>query len=262
MKILKKLIPAISIIIPVYNEEQYIVKLLESIKKQDYPKIEIIIADADSTDKSVEKALEYNAVVVPGGTPALGRNNGAMIAKGEYLMFIDADVILPEKFISNAVNSFDNKYYEIATFKFLPLSDLKIDELIFKVTNIIIKLSEKFHPLAPGFAIMCTKRIFRKVNGFNEDLKLGEDHDFVEKSSKFAKFGVIEDVNLNVSIRRFEKEGRMNLVKKYINAELFRSIKGKITDDKFDYIFAEYESKKELSDFESILESFLQKLSG
>lgn len=261
MKILKNIIPKISIIIPVYNEEQYIVKLLESIKKQDYPKIEIIVADANSTDKTIEKALEYNAIVVPGGMPAKGRNNGALKAEGEYLFFIDADVILPKKFISNAVKYFDDTYYEIATFKFLPISDLKIDELMFKITNIIIKLSEKIHPLAPGFAIMCTKRIFRKVNGFNEDLKMGEDHDFVEKASKFAKFGIIDDINLNVSIRRFEKEGRINLVKKYINAEIFRFFNGKITENNFDYSFADYDSKKELSDVESSLETFLEKLS-
>ena len=77
-----------SIIIPTYNEEEYLPVLLESIKKQDFDDYEVIVADANSTDRTREIAEEYGCIVVDGGLPGVGRNNGARVAKGEYLLFL------------------------------------------------------------------------------------------------------------------------------------------------------------------------------
>ena len=73
----------LSIIIPTYNEEEYLPVLLDSIKSQSFDDYEIIVADANSTDKTREIAESYGCIVVAGGLPAVGRNNGAKIAKGE-----------------------------------------------------------------------------------------------------------------------------------------------------------------------------------
>ena len=69
----------LSIIIPTYNEEEYLPVLLESIKEQSFDDYEVIVADANSTDKTREIAKEYGCIVVDGGLPAVGRNNGARI---------------------------------------------------------------------------------------------------------------------------------------------------------------------------------------
>lgn len=76
-----------SIVIPTYNEEEYLPKLLESIKMQSYDDYEIIVADANSNDRTREIAEEYGCIVVEGGLPAVGRNNGAKVAKGEIILF-------------------------------------------------------------------------------------------------------------------------------------------------------------------------------
>ena len=73
----------ISIIIPTYNEEDYLPALLKSIQRQNFKDLEVIVADAHSTDKTLEIAKKYNCKIVPGGLPAVGRNNGAKIAQGE-----------------------------------------------------------------------------------------------------------------------------------------------------------------------------------
>ena len=73
----------LSIIIPTYNEEEYLPVLLESIKKQNFNDYEVIVADANSTDRTREIAKEYGCLIVDGGLPAVGRNNGAKVAKGE-----------------------------------------------------------------------------------------------------------------------------------------------------------------------------------
>ena len=81
----------ISIVIPAYNEERYLPILLDCIKKQTYKNHEIIVADANSTDSTRQIAKKYGCKVVKGGMPGIGRNNGAKAAKGEMLLFLDAD---------------------------------------------------------------------------------------------------------------------------------------------------------------------------
>ena len=82
----------LSIIIPTYNEEKYLPILLESIKKQSFEDYEIIVADANSTDNTRNIAQEYGCIIVDGGLPAIGRNNGANVAKGDILLFLDSDL--------------------------------------------------------------------------------------------------------------------------------------------------------------------------
>src|SRR5687767_6578001 len=100
----------LSIIIPTYNEEEYLPFLLRSIQAQSYKDYEVIIADASSTDKTRAIAAEFGARVVQGGLPGAGRNRGAEAAKGENLLFLDADVILPDPwFLQMTVGEFEKR---------------------------------------------------------------------------------------------------------------------------------------------------------
>ena len=91
--------PKFSIIIPMYNVEQFIARAIESVANQSYKNIEIICVDGDSHDKSAEVAqkfaLQDSRVQILQNKSNLGtfatRNNGALSAKGEYLLFLDAD---------------------------------------------------------------------------------------------------------------------------------------------------------------------------
>ena len=60
----------LSIIIPTLNEESYLPKLLNSIKKQDFQDYEMIVADAGSKDKTIEIALASGCKISSGGLPA------------------------------------------------------------------------------------------------------------------------------------------------------------------------------------------------
>ena len=93
----------LSIIIPTYNEEEYLPVLLDSIKEQNFKDYEIIVADANSEDKTREIAEEYGCTVIEGGMPAVGRNNGAKIAKGEYLLFLDSDLKLTDEYLGDVL---------------------------------------------------------------------------------------------------------------------------------------------------------------
>ena len=91
----------ISVVIAVFNEEKYIHNCLSSLIKQEYKPLEIIVVDDGSTDKT--KGMIKNKVSVfelkHQGT-ALSRNFGVSKAKGQIIVFLDADMEFPPDFIS------------------------------------------------------------------------------------------------------------------------------------------------------------------
>lgn len=236
--------PRISIIIPTLNEEQLLPKLLESIKKQTFTDYEVIVADAGSSDNTVTIAKEYGAVVVPGGLPGVGRNRGAEASKGEFLFFLDADVILPEDFLEKALNEMEEQFVDLATCEFRPLSDLRMDRILFQLSNLFVRINQKFNPRAAGFCIFISSRLFRRIGGFDESIRLAEDHDLVERASKFRPLYFLKSTYIYVSIRRLEKEGRFSLIEKYLLVELHLLTKGKIKDSSpIEYEFANFQKK-------------------
>ena len=92
----------LSIVIPCYNEVDHIGALLDSIARQTFnlKDMPVIIADAGSVDGTLGFLEEYqqhsdlNILVIPGGLPAYGRNRGAWMTDSEYILFLDADVVL------------------------------------------------------------------------------------------------------------------------------------------------------------------------
>jgi len=94
-------LPKISVVMPVYNEGNKIERCLRSIREQDYPqdKIEIIFVDDNSSDDSVKKAKKFNITLVKNGAHDydIGKSLGIQKAKGEYVLFLDADNILTRK---------------------------------------------------------------------------------------------------------------------------------------------------------------------
>lgn len=242
----------ISIVIPTLNEQEYIPKLLESIKKQTFKDYEIIVADASSRDNTRRIAKKYNAGVIKGGMPGVGRNNGAKVAKGEFLFFFDADIKLPRDFLQKSYHELKKNKIELATCRFVPLSNLKIDKVLHDFVNMSIRLSQSTEPRAPGFCIFVTKSLFDKVHGFNEKIKIAEDHDFVKRAHKFKPLRVLKSTKIYVSVRRLKKEGRLNLIKKYLLVEMHIRFGADLTKEIVKYEFANFK-KSEASNFEKKL---------
>ncbi|MCK5283834.1 MAG: glycosyltransferase [Nanoarchaeota archaeon] len=235
----------ISIVIPALNEENYLQKLLQSIKQQTFKDYEVIVADAGSTDNTVNIARRYGAKVVKGGMPAIGRNRGAEAAKGDFIFFIDSDVKLPKRFLEKAYNEVQERYLELATCEFRPLSNLLIDKVMHDFANMYIKLSQFSNQHAGGFCIIVTKRLFERVKGFDESIKLAEDHEFIKRASKYRPLRVLNSTEIKMSVRRLDKEGRLKLIKKYMHSELYRLFKGELKEDVIEYEFGNFDKKQE-----------------
>ncbi len=238
------LMPKISIVIPSLNEEEYLPKLLKSIKAQTFTDFEVIVADAGSKDRTVEIAKENGARVVPGGMPGPGRNRGAEVATGEFLFFFDSDVILDPHFLENAIKEMEDRFLELATCEFLPESDLRLDKVLFKLANLSVKINQFLTPRAAGFCIFISRRLFKRVGGFDENVKLAEDHDLVTRASQYRPLRMLNNVTLTVSIRRLRKEGRFSLIGKYIQVETHLILKGKVTEDIVEYEFGNFEKQE------------------
>lgn len=234
----------LSIIIPTLNEEKYLPDLLESLKKQDFSDYEVIVADAGSEDETVKMANAYGCRIIKGGLPAKGRNSGAKVAIGEVFLFLDADTVLSEKFLSNSLTEFADRNLGIASFQLSPFPRRKITSFFvdFFYNKMIIFFEKVLPHSATG--IIVRKDVFEKIAGFDEDIKLSEDHDLARRAVKYSKFGIIRSEKLFVSDRRFRKDGWISTGIKYFLCELYITFLGPVKSDIFKYRFNHYKDKK------------------
>nr|WP_298561232.1 glycosyltransferase family A protein [uncultured Prevotella sp.] len=97
----------ISVVIPLYNKEASIKQSLMSVLSQSYQDFEVVIVDDGSTDNSVAKVEEIQdsrirLIRQENGGPSKARNTGVKNAKGEWVLFLDAD----DELLPNALNVF------------------------------------------------------------------------------------------------------------------------------------------------------------
>jgi glycosyltransferase involved in cell wall biosynthesis len=121
--------PFVSVIVPEYNEARSISRCLDSIRNQRYPRdrIEIIVVDDGSTDESSSIASTYNNVRViyqANSGPSAARNAGVRFASGDLVAFLDADDVVEDRWLAEAVPFFANRDVAAAGFLEKPLNEL------------------------------------------------------------------------------------------------------------------------------------------
>jgi len=221
----------VSIIIPTFNEEIYLPRLLESIGKQDFDDYEVIVADNHSHDRTRSVARSHGARVVEGGVPGIGRNRGAEAARGEYLLFVDADTVLPEGFLSDIMTRFEKDFIDICVPWIRPIDGAKpIYRTIFQFSNTFFKLMEVIQPQGLGVCILTTRRLHNRIGGFSERVRVSEDFDYINRASLVGRFRVYSHVYVYHSVRRYQAEGVGNLVQKQFKSGFIYLFTGKAYD--------------------------------
>ncbi len=234
----------LSIIIPTLNEEDYLPMVLASIKNQKLTDYEIIIADAGSKDTTLEIARQYDCVVTEGGLPARGRNNGAKVARGELLFFLDADSILPDSFFEKSLEEYSTRKLDMASFCLHPYPEKALSTFSVNVFyNYMIIALEKLLPHA-AVGILVKKELFETLKGYDETIMLAEDHDLGRRAAKIARFGIIRSVKIFVSDRRYKTDGWLSVGVKYFLCELHTIFIGPVRSNIFNYKFAHYKKPK------------------
>ncbi len=173
----------VSIVIPAYNEQDYIGVTLASIRKYaPTTPYEIIVVDNGSNDNTVEIVHHYLARVVncPEGTIAAVRNKGVSESRGDILVFLDADVLVTKKWqegIGQVVNQLLQTPMLITGSRCgIPNRKNWINHYWFKL------LATNNAPYINSGHLITTRQLFDKVGGFSEHLLTAEDYDFCQKS--------------------------------------------------------------------------------
>ncbi|NTW28249.1 MAG: glycosyltransferase [Coriobacteriia bacterium] len=231
----------LTVIVPALNEAQRLPKLLDQLSSQTQPPDQVVVADAGSTDGTREVATAAGACVVDGGMPAVGRNAGARVATGDLLLFLDADVEINPNFISDAVAEFESRSLSAATVHMSSMEAGARNEFACEVVNFYMDLMQYVAPHAPGFCILAPRAVHEAIGGFDEEVVLAEDHDYVQRAAEHGKFRVLQSVRASTSMRRIDKEGFVRLAFMYLYCELHVVTGRKIYELPFDYEFGSFE---------------------
>lgn len=226
----------LSIIIPTLNEEKYLPELLKSIKTQDLKSYEIIVADNNSVDKTVEIAKKYGCRIKSGGLPGKARNEGAKIARGELLLFLDADVVLPARSVEKFLTEIHKKNLIVASCFLKPSGKNFIFNFLYDIFYNLPIIFLRIFRRPSGMNFMFIKKdIHEKIKGFDERIKFGEDSDYLARAAAFGRFGLLTSPKIFVSMRRFENDGLLRTFLKYFYANIYIFFCGSIKSDIFEY---------------------------
>jgi peptidoglycan/xylan/chitin deacetylase (PgdA/CDA1 family)/GT2 family glycosyltransferase len=215
-------LPFVSVVIPAYNEENYLPTCLESIVKQDYAgEYEIIVVDNASTDDTAQIAHDWGAKVIYEGkrSPARARQKGAEVATGEIIAFIDADTQAPTCWLSAFVSRFVRKPEMVAISGPYAYCDAgrfsKITSYIGNFLNIVTdqlfrKVFRKGGAIwGCNFAVR--RSAFWAVGGFDTSIKFyGEEYELSLRLRKAGKGSIMPRLFVLTSARRLKRIGVVN----------------------------------------------------
>ena len=186
----------ISVIVPVYNTQDYLDKCLTSIINQTYKNIEIIIIDDGSTDNSKEVIKKYmnndNRIIYyyqKNSGVGIARNKGIDMSRGNYIAFIDSDDYINEKYIEKmymAIKSDD-------AFSICGTINVSYDGKE-KSVNVNKKLIDTFRGIAQ-YRRLINKRILLKSQIKFSDVKICEDLEFYSKLMIYSemKYSIVDE---------------------------------------------------------------------
>lgn len=216
-----------TIVIPCKNEEGYIGELLDSISKQSVIPNEIIIADANSTDRTIEIVIGFkdrlNIRIIEGGNVSYGRNKGASLCFTKYIIFIDSDMVLKDIFLlEETISKMESSNLKLSTCNIRCLNDNKISDMVYIMNNISQKASKLIgSPFSTGSYMCIEKDEFDRIGGFDTEIQFSEDY-WLSKQVDSLKFGIV-DCNIHTSDRRFKKIGYFWMIKNFTYSFLNRN---------------------------------------
>ncbi len=179
--------PLVSIVIPTKNAEKYFERCFNSIKKQTYKNIEIIVVDNYSDDKTLRIAKRFTHKVYQKGYERTSQTNfGAEMAKGKYIYRVDPDFILEKDVVRQAVEKCEKE--NLGAVAIHNTSDPSIS-----FWAKVRKFERDMYiddDLIVG-ARFYTKEAWRRIGGYNENIIL-DDYDFHNRLVEYYKWGRIK----------------------------------------------------------------------
>lgn len=234
----------LSIIIPTLNEEKYLPRLLDSIRVQSFSDYEVIVSDGGSLDKTREIALASHCVFTVDREhhhPSWQRNNGAALARGDILLFIDSDSVLPNNFLEKALAEFIKNDLVGGGF-YISFNPDKFSYRVYAVFfNAFCWCRQYFAPAAAGVAILARKTAHKAINGFDTSLYIIEDFDYTYRLSSQGKFRMIKSIKVLFSARRMKEESESKMLLKWLGMAAFSLFNIKMKKKVVKYEFGQHQ---------------------
>jgi glycosyltransferase involved in cell wall biosynthesis len=230
--------PLISIVIPTFKEISFLERTLKNFDSLQIPH-EIIITDGGSTDGTLEIARRYTDKVVVWDqsrrqTFGEAKNAGAAIAAGTFLVFIDADVLIPspQAFFEEVVMVFNKNQKLVAlTAPLKPWLENHswVDAFFSAPLNWFYIVSNNvFHSgNSSGEFQMIRAEVFRRIGGFGELLAAGEDNDMFRRLATLGQTRSYWKLCVRHSLRRAHKLGWLRTYGIWIKNGLSVALRGK-----------------------------------
>ncbi|MFB6290869.1 MAG: glycosyltransferase family 2 protein, partial [Candidatus Bipolaricaulia bacterium] len=202
----------ISVVIPAYNEEDWIELPLKSLQNQNYDEeFEIIVVDKNSEDNTQKISKDYGARVInePEGGVSQARQIGFKSARYPIIASTDADTVVPENWLKTINKTFQDPevvgtygsctFYDSSFFynllaKYGFSGFLRLNSCVGK-------------PLFIGFNMAVSKEAFDETRGFDSSIKSAEDVDLSQRVKKQGKIIYNKDLTVKTSVRRLEDWG-------------------------------------------------------
>ena len=237
----------IRVVIPAKNEEAMLPRLIDGLAAQKEVDFEVVLADADSTDRTAELARAAGWSVVPGGLPGPGRNRGAEGATSEWLVFLDADNEIHDPFfLKKALAELRERHLDFAAAWILPDAEGRlIDQVMMQLYNGYAFFTARVWPHAPGAGLFVKTSVFHRLHGFDETVVFAEDQEFAHRMGKAGyHFGVLRSAPVFTSMRRFIRDGYGKIAYRLLKTEWYMRFHGPIRKELFPYDFADYPRQK------------------
>ncbi|WP_257324836.1 glycosyltransferase family 2 protein [Pseudoalteromonas rhizosphaerae] len=179
----------ISVVIPLFNKEQYIERCLKSIQAQTYQNFEIIVIDDGSTDQGAElvRALglsKLRLISQPNGGVSKARNHGIDKANGEWIAFIDADDYWKPDFLLEMINLIEKFPYVslcCSAYSFKSRAGVKLARICVPGEGKYRLIDNYFYSTCRGnlpvtaSSVVIKKVVLETIGGFPVGWKMGED---------------------------------------------------------------------------------------
>ncbi|AYN69165.1 glycosyltransferase [Euzebyella marina] len=197
----------ISIVIPVYNEQEHIAELLGYLTNFNISSHlhEILVVDGGSTDLTVAVASAFDVTLCQSAKGRAAQMNfGARKASGNVLYFLHADTLPPENFIECLVSLYE-KGNKAGCFR-LRFNNRSLFLAFFswctRFNFLICRGGDQ--------SLYITKELFEKLDGFNENYVIYEDSELIGRIYKTNNFSIIPDY-VTTSARRYDAIGMFRL---------------------------------------------------
>jgi len=174
---------------------------------------------------SIARKFAEKVVCKPDCSAGDARNQGANFAKGEILVFMDADTLLPSHTLARFSELMQDEGVVGASCRKIPFSKSVLDRVLYEFVNISTWFSATTYlGGAHGNLMLIRRNAFEKTGGFNPDIIVAEEQELIRRALRFGRYVFLLDHCVLENPRRLQKWGRLRLYRAWF-VGMFKSFR-------------------------------------